>query len=144
MHRYHIGGGVKEVLWYFLSRKYEKLIIIELEDSHKSFGCDLNSTKTTHLLFTFFLLFEKLLLSGNVTAVALGKNVLSHSLDCFACDDLAADSRLNGYLDQGARYVLLQLFRNAACSCIRLFLVDDEGKCVNGVAVEKEIKLDEL
>ena len=95
-------------------------LFIELKHRHKRLVRYLDRTELAHLLFTLFLLFEKLLLTGDITAVALGKNVLAHCLDGLSRDYLAADCRLNGYFKKLTRNVFLELFNYLSCSCIRL------------------------
>ena len=80
----------------------------------------------THLLFAFLLLFEQLLLSRDVAAVALCKNVLAQRLDRFAGDYLAADSCLYRYLEQLTRDVLLKPLGDLSRAGVRLLLVNDE------------------
>ena len=69
-----------------------------------------------HLLFAFLLLLEQLLLSGDIAAVALCKDVLAQCLDRLAGDYLAADSRLYRNFKQLTRDMLLELLRNLACA----------------------------
>ena len=64
--------------------------------------------------FALFLLLQQLLLSGDVAAVALGQHVFAHGLDGFPGDDLAADGRLDGDLEELAGMFSLsfsQIFR---------------------------------
>ena len=49
---------------------------------------------------TFLLLLQKLSLSGNISAVALGEHVFSHRLDRLSCDNLTSDRRLDRYLKE--------------------------------------------
>ena len=83
------------------------LVRIEFKNSHKRLLRHFNRTELTHTLFTFFLLFEELFLSGDIAALALGKYVLAHSLDGFTGDDLAAYARLNRNLKELTRDFLL-------------------------------------
>ena len=64
--------------------------------------------------FALFLLFQQFFLAGDVAAVALGQHILAHGLDRLAGDDLAADGRLNGDLEEVARDVVPQLLADAA------------------------------
>jgi len=56
------------------------VVVSEFKHRHKGFRRNLDRAELTHLLFTLFLLFKQLLFSGDITAVALCKNVLTHSL----------------------------------------------------------------
>ena len=90
------------------------------------------------------MLFKQLFLSGNIAAVALCKNVLAHSLDGFARNDLSADTRLDRHLKELSGDLLLELFRHFSGSAVRLFLVDDERQRVNDLAVEHDVELDKF
>ena len=68
-------------------------------------------------VFTFFLLLEQLALTRDITAVALGRNVLTYSLDGFAGYDFGSDRCLNGYVKLLARYEFLQFLAHAAAEC---------------------------
>lgn len=66
------------------------LIFIQLQYAHKRFLRNLYVSDLAHSLLSFFLFFQQLFLTGNITAVALGKHVFSHCSDGFSCDDLAS------------------------------------------------------
>ena len=95
-------------------------------------------------LFALLLLFQQLLLSGDVAAVALGKDVLAQCLDRFAGDDFAADGRLNRHLEQLARNIFLELFGHLAGAGIGAVGMDDKGEGVHHLAVEHDVQLDQL
>ena len=57
---------------------------------------DLDGTNLTHALFTFLLLFQKLALTGDVAAVALGGHVLTDLADGFTGNDFGAYCCLDG------------------------------------------------
>ena len=102
------------------------IVVAKLEHRHKCLGRHLDATKLTHLLLTFLLLFKQLLLTGNVTAVALCKNVLAECLYGLAGDDTRSDSRLDRDLEELTRNVILESFRNLTRTGISLFLVNDK------------------
>ena len=56
------------------------VFLIEFKHSHKSLGRQLNRAERTHLLLAFLLLFEQLLLTRDIAAVALGQYVLAEGL----------------------------------------------------------------
>ena len=89
-------------------------IAVQFEHSHEGFGGDLDGAQIPHLLFSFLLLLQQLFLAGNVAAVALGQNILSHGLYRFPGDDAPADGRLDGDLKELAGDIILQLFAQAA------------------------------
>ena len=103
-----------------------------------------DAAQLAHLLFALFLLFQQLFLAGDVAAVALGQHVLAHGLDRLTGDDLAADGRLNGDLEEVARDVVPQLLADAAALGVGVVAEDDHGQSIHGVAVEQEIQLHQV
>ena len=75
---------------------YKASIAIQLEDGHEGFRGDLDGAQIPHLLFSLFLLLQQLFLSGDIAAVALGQDILSHGFYGFPGDDAPADGRLDG------------------------------------------------
>ena len=120
------------------------VVVTQLEHRHKRLGRDLHRAQLAHSLFALLLLFQQLLLTRDVTAVALGKHVLAHCLDRLTCNDLGTDRGLDRDLEQLTRDVLLESFRDLTRSGVRLFLVYDKGKCIHLLAVEQEIQLAKL
>ena len=118
--------------------------LVQLEDGHEGLGGELDGAQGAHLLLAFLLLFQQLLLPADVAAVALGQHVLPHGLDGLAGDDLAADGRLDGDLEELAGDVLLQLFADLPGAAVGLVPVDDEGQGVHLLAVEQQIDLDQV
>ena len=104
------------------------VLFVQLEDGHEGFLGDFHAAQLTHAFFALLLLFEQLLLAGDVAAVAFGKNILAHGLYRFARDDLAADSRLNGDLEKLSRDVILELFRQTAGTGVGIIGKDDEAE----------------
>ena len=70
-------------------------VVVKLEHRHERLLGKLHGAYAAHLLLAFLLLFEKLLFTGDIAAVALGKNVLAESLYGFAGDDFSAYGSLN-------------------------------------------------
>jgi len=69
---------------------------LTFKDGEKRFLRNLHATNTLHAPPALFLLFEELPLPTDVTAIALGEDVLTASRNRFTSDDLAADGRLEG------------------------------------------------
>ena len=90
------------------------------------------------------MLFEELLLAGNVAAVALGENVLAHRLHGLAGNDAGTDGCLNGDLEELTGNVLLQFFGDLAGAGVCLVLVNDERESVHLIAVQEKIELDKF
>ncbi len=109
-------------------------IAVQLEDSHEGLGGNLYGPQVPHLLLAFLLLFQQLLFTGDIAAVALGQHVLTHGLHRFTGDDAPADGRLNGYFEQLARDILLQLFAQPPGAGIGLIPVGDEAEGVHAVS----------
>ena len=76
------------------------LLFIQFQHTHKCLLWDLYAADLAHPLLSFFLLLQKLLLSGNIAAVTLGQDILSDCLDRLPGDDLAADGCLDGNLKE--------------------------------------------
>lgn len=74
-------------------------VFVGLEDSKEGRLGKLDVADHLHALFAFLLFFKQFSFSGNVAAVAFGKNVLSDRVYRFARDDLASDRALNGNLE---------------------------------------------
>ena len=103
----------------------------------------MHGAQTPHLLFALFLLFQQLLLTGDIAAIALGQHVLSHGLDGLTGDDLAADGSLDGDLKELSGDVLLQLLTQPAGAGVRLILMGNKAEGVHTVAVELHVHLDQ-
>ena len=71
-----------------------KYLFAIVEDRHERFLGYLNIANAFHSLFTLFLFFEQLHLSGDISAVQLLRDIFAKALDGFSCDDLAAYSNL--------------------------------------------------
>src|SRR3954452_1781024 len=85
------------------------LISIYFEDGEEGFLRDLHVANLFHPLLTFLLTLQQLALSGEVAAVAFGRDVLSQRLDRCPRDDPGADRRLDGDLELLLRDELLHL-----------------------------------
>src|SRR2546428_11344332 len=88
--------------------------LVDLEESEKGLLGDVHPPDLLHPLLAFLLLLEKLALARDVSAVALGQDVLAHGRDVLAGDDPAADSGLDGHLEELPRDNLAQLLRQGA------------------------------
>src|SRR5713101_4427158 len=80
----------------------------DLQHSEERFLRDVHAAHALHALFSFFLFFQELAFSSDVTAVALGEDVLADRRDSFAGDYAAADGGLNRNLKHLARNQLAQ------------------------------------
>src|ERR671934_2679089 len=101
------------------------LLCTDLQDRQECFLRNLDTADALHPLLPFLLLFKKLALAGDVSAVTLGKNVLSKRLDGFPRDHAVADRRLNGNLEHLPWDKLTHLRRQRSAAFIRRVLVDD-------------------
>ena len=118
--------------------------IIQFQYGHKCFLRYLDISNLPHALFALFLFLKELLLTRDVTAIALGKDILSHCLDRLPCNHLAADCRLYRYLKKVSWYFILELLAHLPSPVIRRLLVHDKRQCVNLLLVDKNVKLDKL
>ena len=121
-----------------------KILFVELEHCHEGFLRNLHRAELAHPLFAFLLFFQQLFLSGDVAAVALGKDVLAECLARFAGDDFAADGCLNRHLEHLTRDVLLELFCHLAGTGIGAVGMDDKGEGVHHLAADHDVQLDQL
>src|SRR5579875_646188 len=96
---------------------------------------DFDPTYGLHALLALPLLVEKLSLAGDVTAVALGDDVLAPSLHRLPRDDLAANSRLDRDIEQLARYELAQLLGHPPAVRHHVAFVHDGAERVDRDAV---------
>ena len=116
------------------------VVAVELEHGGERLAGQGDAAELAHLLFALFLLFQQFFLAGDVAAVALGQHILAHGLDRLAGDDLAADGRLNGDLEEVARDVIPQLLADATALGVGVVAEDDHGQSIHGVAVEQEVQ----
>src|ERR1039457_3448517 len=70
--------------------------LINLENGQERLLGKFHVSHILHALLALFLLLQQFALTGDVTAVTLGQDVLTHGLDRFAGNNLVADGRLDG------------------------------------------------
>src|SRR5207237_9036021 len=97
-----------------------------------------------HPRLALLLLLQELAFAGGVAAVAFGGDVLAHRADRLAGDDLAADRRLDGDLEQVARDRLLQALAHAAAARLRRAAVGDHAQGVDRLFIDEDAHLDEV
>ena len=119
-------------------------IVAEREYGEECFLRHFHGADALHTLLAFFLLFEELALTGDVTAVALGEHVLTHCLHGGAADDLSADGALDGDVELLARNEVLELDADGVRVGVCLVAVDNHGECIDRVAVQEDVELDEV
>ena len=101
------------------------LIIIILEHCGKSLLRHFNGSELTHPLFAFFLLFEKLFLSRDISAVALGNNVFPVCTDSFPGNDLLSDTGLYRHFELMHRYNFFKFLADETPSGISFRLMTE-------------------
>ena len=92
----------------------------------------------------FFCCLEQLALAGDVTAVALGRDVLALGLHGLAGDDLGADRRLDRHVEQLARDQLLQPFDHLLAVGVGLVAVHDRAERVDRLAVQQDVDANQV
>ena len=97
-----------------------------------------------HLRLSFFLLLQKLALTGNIPAVALGGNVLSKRRDCGSRNDLAPDGPLYGNLELMPRDFLLEAVANLNPPFPGPLLENYERQRIHLLAVDQDIQFDQV
>ena len=120
------------------------LVIPELQHVHEGILRNLHVADHLHPLLSFLLLLQKLLLTGNVAAVALGKDILAEGADSFAGNDSAADCSLNRDLEHLARDLILKLLAHLSSAVVGSCLMHNEGQRIDRLLVDKDIELYEL
>src|SRR2546422_635814 len=118
--------------------------LVNLQDRQECLLRDLDGSHLLHPLLSLFLLFEQLALARDVTAVALGGDVLAQGADRLAGDHLRPDRGLDHDLEQLARDQLPQLLGDLLAPLVRLVAVDDDRERVHGFAVEQHVELEEI
>ncbi len=90
------------------------------------------------------MLLQKFALARDVAAITLGQNVLAHRFDGFAGDDPIADRRLQRYFVHLPGDELLHLFDEQLAAAEGLLLVNDQGECVEGLAIDQDVHLHQV
>lgn len=74
-------------------------LFIEFQYGEEGFLGYFHIPDLAHTLLTFFLLFQQLPLTADITAITFGRNVFPEGADRFTRYDLRPDSRLDGDLE---------------------------------------------
>ena len=104
--------------------KLESFSLIQFQHGHKGGLRHFDCADLAHSLLALFLFFEKLSLSGDVTAVTLGCHVLTHGLDGFTGDNLGSDCGLDGYVELLTRDEFLEFLTDLASEVVGVVHVD--------------------
>src|SRR5574341_532304 len=115
-----------------------------LEDRQERLLRHLDLADLLHAFLALLLFLEQLALSRDVTAVALGGDVLAHGLDGLAGDDPTADGRLDGDLVELPGDDAAKLLGQRLALLIGLVAMGDDAQRVHGVAVEEDVELDHV
>ena len=94
-----------------------------------------------HTLLAFLLLLQQLALTGDITAVALGKHVLAKSLNVLAGNDARTHCSLDRDFELLTRDQFLQALRHPQTVGIGLVLVDNRTEGIHAVTVEQNVDL---
>src|SRR6266568_8409808 len=145
------SGVVMPTRWNPTSRAYAFSSAVSTQPSvaqreyrHERLLRNLDLADPLHALLALGLLVEQLALAADVTAIALGQNVLAHGADRLAGNDLAANRRLQRDVEHLARNQLAQLVDEHAPLVINLVLVDDHAQRIDRLAVDQHVQLDQL
>src|SRR5690606_21165859 len=95
-------------------------------------------------LLALFLLLEQLLLTADVTAIALGQYVLAQCFYCAAGNDLSTDGSLNGHIIELARNQFLHFLGEHASFRLRLIAMHDECESVDRITVDEDVETYQL
>ena len=99
---------IYKYLPFYLSFRYDVLLLIKFQYTHKCLLWDFYISKLAHPLFTFFLFFKKFSLSGNITTVTFGKYIFSHCPYCLSCYYFSSDCRLYRDFKKLSRYLIFK------------------------------------
>ena len=97
---------------------------------------DLYVSDDLHSLLSFFLFLEQFLLTGNIAAVALGKDVLAQLSDCLSGYDASADRCLDRHVEQLSRDLFLEFLAHPAAAVVSAGCMHDKGERVHGLLVD--------
>ena len=97
-----------------------------------------------HTLLAFLLLLQQLALTGDITAVALGKHVLAKCLDVLAGNNARTHRSLDGDFELLTRDEFLQALRHSQAICVGLILVDNRAEGIHAVTVEQNVDLHQV
>src|SRR4051794_23910218 len=92
---------------------------------------DFDLTKLLHPLLAFFLLFQQLALTADITPVALGSHVLADGGNRFASDDTSTQCGLNRDLELMSRDLFFQLLAKLSPTAFGLRSVNDTSEGVD-------------
>src|SRR3954470_22966147 len=96
----------------------------------KGFLWNIDRAEGFHALLAFLLFLKELSLSGDVTTVAFGSNVLAHGADGFTGNNLPANGGLNGDLILLGGNDFLELGCQRAAAGLGFVPMHDAGKRV--------------
>src|SRR5699024_2936234 len=97
-----------------------------------------------HPLLSFLLFFQQLSLTGNITAVTLGKYIFPQRLYCLSGNDLASDCRLNRNLKKLSWDFFFQLFAHLSASVIGRTGEHNKGQCVYFFFIHQNVQLHQV
>ena len=103
---------------------------------------DVDLSYPLHPLLAFLLLLKKLAFTADVAAVTFGDDVFADGGYGFACDDFAADGRLNGDLEHLTWNQFAHLRDQSFAAIVGEVPMDDDGECVDGLTGDEDIHLD--
>ena len=125
----HIKRGYRSIIYFdnFATPSYLSLIFIQLQYAHKGFLWNLYVSDLAHPLLSFFLFFQQLFLTGNITAIALGKHVFSHCSDGLSCDDLASHCCLDRDLKKLSWNLFFELLAHLSSYAVALCTIKESA-----------------
>ena len=119
-------------------------MLIQFQDIQKCLLRNLYASDLTHFLLALFLFLKKLLLPGNISAVALRQDILSQGFHGFSGNNPGINRRLNRDVKKLAGNLLLQLFTHLTPPVIGGIRKYNERQGVHGFFIYKNIKLNKV
>src|SRR5258707_5029469 len=117
---------------------------IHLQRGNKSLLRNVDLAELAHLLFAFLLLLQKFSFARDVAAVALCGDVLAQRAHGLARDHLAADRRLDRYLEHVRRDQFLHLLDHGAAAPLSALAVHQHRQRIHRFVVDEDLHLDEV
>ena len=128
----------------FLVEAIVILLLPNAQDRQESFLGDFNIPDHLHALLAALLLFQQLLLAGDIAAIALGQHVLAHGFDIGARDHPPGGISLDGHDEQLARDELFELGDHRLPFVIGIVAVDDGRQGIHRLFVDQDLQLDQV
>ena len=135
-----IGSGIQKIC----TCGADSVDLVQLEDGEEGFLRHFDIADLFHALLATFLFLQQFALTAHITAITLGKHILTHLLHRLTRDNLGADGSLDGNIELLAGNELLQFLAHPTPEGDSVVLMGQRGKGINRLTIEQDVELDEL